>query len=93
MKITAKVPVADKQKANDLAGLVGYDVGDIHTFKDSYGHSANGEAPATHLICYLEVSPITYAKIKNTDLGNMEMLDGHLSLEDLGLQPLSEEVL
>lgn len=88
MKITAKVPVADKQKANDLAVLVGYDTGEANTFKDKHGHSASGEAPATHLICYLEVSPIAYAKIKNAELGDMEVIDGHLSLDELGMKAL-----
>jgi hypothetical protein len=72
-RVQIAVPATIKQKANALAYLIDPDVGGDQTFIGGATHSADGSAPATHIVATTQLRESTHALL--TDAGPMELMD------------------
>ena len=66
------VPASRKAEANRLAYLIDPDVGGDQTFRGDATHSADGSAPATHVVAVTQLKQETYDLL--TGAGPMELM-------------------
>jgi hypothetical protein len=54
------IPASHKAEANAVAEVIDPDIGGDQTFRGEATHSADGTAPATHIVAHTQLRPDTY---------------------------------
>jgi hypothetical protein len=54
------IPASHKEESNAVAAVLDPDIGGDETFRGEATHSADGTAPATHIVAHTQLRPDTY---------------------------------
>jgi len=85
------IPESHKAEANAVAAVLDPDIGGDETFRGEATHSADGTAPATHLVAHTQLKTDTYGLLaEGTPSQIADAVEGDTTLDRSTLEAVAE---
>jgi len=85
------IPKSHKAEANAIAAVIDPDIGGDETFRGEATHSADGTAPATHLVAHTQLKTDTYGLLaEGTPSQIADAVEADTSLDRSTLETVAE---
>jgi len=85
------IPKSHKAEANAIAAVIDPDIGGDETFRGEATHSADGTAPATHIVAHTQLKTDTYGLLAEGTPGQIaDSVEGDTTLDRSTLETVAE---